>query len=386
MTEDQKYQGALYKEKTKKPNNQNPKADNKQEKDKNMRGHQAFVEEVEEKVYSVWDGYLGATDDEKSPVEPPPEAPTPPSAANEDQINVFDFLVATGQTPNASTMNLAEDQKTTVVESTSLVRYEPKDEDDDDLLDIDDDDERLISYGSGPVPSGKYQTPANKSERRKSKEGEHKKDKKRKRLHVDVPTDRVMTDAPPVLHSGLTGGLKSLMRPVLPPSPDYSGGDGADPSPASPLKKTKHSKHSKHGHSSNSLFGMLAGGTKTKTKKHKSHKKHSHHKEDRASKLIEYRPQSKDGSGNTDGEEGQMILFKPRADVFLSFVNKGPESERGCSVNKALKRFHREREASGSNMGKSKEEKELWRSLRLRRNERGEIVLFSEEFDLAAEL
>ena len=71
-----------------------------------------------------------------------------------------------------------------------------------------------------------------------------------------------------------------------------------------------------------------------------------------------------------------MVIFKPRADLFLSFVNKGPDSERGCSMNKALKRFHRERSASGTSLGKPVEEKELWRSLRLRKNERGEIVLF----------
>jgi hypothetical protein len=60
-----------------------------------------------------------------------------------------------------------------------------------------------------------------------------------------------------------------------------------------------------------------------------------------------------------------MVLFKPRAEHFLSFVNKGPESERGCSVNKALKRYHRERSDSGASLSKLMEEKELWRSLRM---------------------
>lgn len=72
-----------------------------------------------------------------------------------------------------------------------------------------------------------------------------------------------------------------------------------------------------------------------------------------------------------------MIVFKPRADAFLSFVTKGPESERGCRVNKALKRYQRERQASGSGLAKGKEEKELWKDLRLRQNDRGEIVLFT---------
>ena len=72
-----------------------------------------------------------------------------------------------------------------------------------------------------------------------------------------------------------------------------------------------------------------------------------------------------------------MVLFKPQAEQFLSFVTKGPDSERGYSMNKALKRFHRERSASGdSSLLKAEEEKELWRSLRLKKNDRGEIVLF----------
>jgi cell growth-regulating nucleolar protein len=60
----------------------------------------------------------------------------------------------------------------------------------------------------------------------------------------------------------------------------------------------------------------------------------------------------------------------------MSFVTKGPDSERGLSVNKALKRYHRERETRN---GEEKEEddKELFKSLRLRKNERGEIVIFA---------
>ncbi|OAQ84305.1 Zinc finger domain-containing protein, C2H2, LYAR-type [Purpureocillium lilacinum] len=381
ITEDQKYQGALYKEKNKKQKHHHDKpAEQKQiERPKNM-AQQPYVEDVgEDREYEPWNDSAGHTEDERSPAEPPPEAPTPPAAATEEHVNVFDFLVATGQTPNASNMNLPRDQMgPDVGDSTSLVRYEYNAEE---YLDptslMDADNEPLVQYGTGPVPSGAFVTPASKSERRKTKDSEVKKDKKRKRLHVEVPGDQVMTDAPPVLHSGLTGGLKTLMRPTLPPSPDYSGGDVADNSPASPLKKTKHSKHAKSTHVGNSLFDMITGGSKSKSHKKKStSKKKSHgHKERKEPKLIEFRPQSKDGK--SDNPDGQMVVFKPRADAFLSFVNKGPESERGCSVNKALKRYHRERQASGTGAGKSKEEKELWKDLRLRRNERGEIVLFS---------
>jgi cell growth-regulating nucleolar protein len=396
MTEDQKYQGALYKEKGKKGKNNKP-VDKPQPQlavdTKAMHHQQAYVEDVgEDRAYeSGWDAYEGHTDDEKSPAELLPEAPTPPSAAgmDDDHVNVFDFLVATGQTPNASKLNLPQAKE--VLEentNTSLVRYEYNAEE---YLEaatlMEDDDEPLVEYGAGPVPTALV-TPLPKAERKKVKvKDSDTKMKKRKRdLHLEIPGDHPMTDAPPVLHSGLTGGLSKLM-PVLPPSPDYSAGDNGEPSPASPLKKTK-SKHTKNGQITNSLFGMLSGTskmkTKTKTKKSSSSKSSkktsSRHKEDKQPKLIEYRPRSKDGK--TSSGEGQMIVYKPRADVFLSFVNKGPESERGCSMNKALRRFHRERQASGSDLPKVKEEKELFKSLRLRRNERGEIVLFSEDFDL----
>ena len=365
MTEDQKYQGALYKEKNKRVKTHNNPNQTRNEQSNTM-AQPAYVEEIDE----TWKEYQGQTDDERSPAEPPPEAPTPPAAADDDNVNVFDFLVATGQTPNASNLDLA--QLPEADESKSLVRYEQPEDDFDPAALME--EERLVSYGNGP-----YETPAAAKSERRRKDGETKGDKKRKRLHVEVPGDEVMTDAPPVLHSGLTGGLKGLMRPALPPSPDYSGGDGAEQSPASPLKKTKHSKHSRNGQVSNSLFGMIAGTSKTKekTKKRKSSKKSSSRHRERSPKLIEYRPRSKDGKDGKGTEGGEMVVYKPRADVFFSFVNKGPESERGCSMNKALKRFHRERQASGTDLSKAMEEKELWRSIRLRRNERGEIVLFS---------
>ncbi|KAM5351725.1 hypothetical protein ACJ41O_004448 [Fusarium nematophilum] len=412
---DQKYQGALYKDnKNKKQKHSHPNYEPTTPQqhqtqvqaqltqtttnfDAGTMAHHAYVEDYAEDQDFGWAEYEESSDDE-SPTGPPPEAPTPPSAAPEPHVDVFEFLVGTGETPNASNLNLATCQVLADAEpSTSLVRYEPKtedfaflDDDDEEESDDEDDDEPLVEYGAAPVPAAQVVTPAPKTERRKSRSSSEKKDKKRKRLHVDVPSDLIMTDAPPVLHSGLTGGLSRMMRPIFPPSPDYSGGDAPEVSPASPLKKTKHSKHSKHSkhaHAGNSLFGMM-GNTKTKTKsktktktksskskKSSSSKKHSHKDKEKNPQLIEYRPQSKDGKA--DPGEGQMIIFKPRADVFLSFVDKGPESEKGLSMNKVLKRFHREREATGSELGKGKEEKELWRSLRLRQNERGEIVLFA---------
>lgn len=373
MTEDQKYQGALYKDKSKKNNNQNQSQNQPQNntnttahkhdsnpqpaKKTKMMAHQSYVQDVpEDAAFSPWAEYQGQTEDERSPIDAMPEAPTPPPAVHED-LNVFQYLISTGQTPNTSNTDLAKELPADG-ESTTLVRYEHAT--DKYLVG----DEPLVQYGSGPIPTDAYVTPGPKTERRRSRDGD-KKDKKRKRLHVEVAGDEEMTDAPPVLHSGLTGGLKSLMR--FPPSPDYSG-DGADATPASPLKKSKHTKTAK-----NSILDMITGGSK-KSKKSKDKKKSRRHREDRSKspKMLEF---SKDAVKGDN--EGQMILFKPRADVFLGFVNKGPESDRGCSMNKALKRYHRERKTSGANVSKIKDEKELWRSLRLRRNDRGEIVVFA---------
>ncbi|KAF7514162.1 hypothetical protein GJ744_004487 [Endocarpon pusillum] len=89
-------------------------------------------------------------------------------------------------------------------------------------------------------------------------------------------------------------------------------------------------------------------------------------------------------SGAGAGGGAEMVVFgeeqrlKLRAESFLSYVTKGPGSERGCSINKALKRWHRDGAGTGAEFTGSKEDeqKELWRGLRLRRNERGEVVVF----------
>lgn len=338
------------------------------------------------------DSWHSADDGDHHVHNPPPKAPTPPSALEAIQaqgnVNVFDFLVA-NPTPTASHVSLPATAPAQPNEETQLVRFNPEENN---VAETPGDPGAMVEYGTGPVPA-KFETPLPKAARKKAKDGDKdsKKDKKRKRLHIE--TDHIMTDAPPVLHTGLTGGLNRLMsRPtVFPPSPDYSGGDAAE-TPASPLKKTK-SKHSKSNSRPSESFGnlmaMIASGSSPKPKS--SPKKHVKSKSSSATakkkkkqssksleapkepKLLEFKPVSKDGKD----EGGAMVVYKPPAEHFLSFVTKGPESARGCSINKALKRYHRERSASGSSVGKLLEEKELWKSLRMRRNDRGEIVLFT---------
>ncbi|KAI0482726.1 hypothetical protein GGR56DRAFT_621308 [Xylariaceae sp. FL0804] len=398
ITEDQKYQGALYKPKRQKPN-KTATATHPQTK----MAHNAYVEDVTEEYEAYRDYEIHDSDDDGgSAADLPPEAPTPPPAVDAN-VNVFDFLV--NATPTASNLDLQlQDQP---APSRQLVRF---DHDVNDYIDptgymVDDGD--MGQYAAGPYYTGyaEYETPAPKAHRKKAKDGEReaKKDKKRKRLHVETSPqalglqhgDEVMTDAPPVLHSGLTGGLKSMMRPSqFPPSPDYSGGDAGDHSPGSPIKKTKHAKPIKPAKATrtdslgSNLKALMSGSSKSKVSKKRKHtsdrkeKKRRHTErsgsKSKPQKLIEYRAKSGD---EKEGESGALVVYRPRSDLFLSFINKGPDSERGCSMNKALKRFHRERTSSGDGLGKVTEEKELWRSLRMRRNDRGEIVLFSIEED-----
>ncbi|KXJ95913.1 hypothetical protein Micbo1qcDRAFT_29771 [Microdochium bolleyi] len=419
MTEDQKYQGALYKGKKQKPQTLVAEVVEAPEPipGQPTMAHHAYVEDYAEEYEAYADYQVNESEVDAGF---PPEAPTPPSALpNDDPVNVFDFMQAA--TPNTSNFNLPVPGAFPTPGGRQLVRFNNDVETYIDPEGYMVDDEGA-QYGSAPIPS--YETPMPKASRRKTKDGEVKKDKKRKRLHIETSppamamADEVMTDAPPVLHSGLTGGLNRLMRPPqFPPSPDYSGADGDNnsPGPASPLRKPKDAKPSKTSRAESfgsGLKALIAGSSKPKTskkrktkhlsdkkerkerkerkdkkekkerkehKEHKEHKKHRRHSsgadDEKKPKLIEYRPQSSDGA--KEGEDGAMILYKPRSDLFLSFCTKGPESERGCSVNKALKRFHRERDSSADSLGKFIEEKELWRSLRMRKNDRGEIVLFS---------
>ncbi|KAJ2985449.1 hypothetical protein NUW58_g5523 [Xylaria curta] len=389
MTEDQKYQGALYKPKRQKPNQTEIPAN------QGTMAHRAYVEDAPEEYedyqqYQVDESVVEGASYSYNTM--PPTAHMPTSAVVDDaNVNVFDYLL--DATPNISKVNFQPQQTPTGYGGgRQLIRF------DQDASNYVDESGYMVDDGAMGQYSTAYETPAPKSHKKKTKDAERelKKDKKRKRLHIETSpaalelrNDEVMTDAPPVLHSGLTGGLNRMMRPSqFPPSPDYSGGDAGETSPASSIKKKKQPKPSKPRRTDSfgsNLKALVAGSSKSKVSKKRRHsserkekkrRTHRHSSPEKPTKLIEYRAKSGDEKGD---ESGALVVYRPRSDLFLSLCNKGPESERGCSVNKALKRYHRERTASGTSLSKIMEEKELWRSLRMRRNERGEIVLFSLE-------
>ncbi len=421
ISEAQKYQGALYR--APQPKNSGNRKSVTIDSSA-LVSRKAYVEDAPDPDY----GSITI-------VDPPPPAPSPPPAvqASSDAVNVFDFLV-TEQTPNASRVSLGGSK-----EQMKMVEHAPSVfEAGDQLARIsnghhdemnnyaDEFVENGYSYGAEPVSLNhdddddddrrSYLTPAPKRDResrtRKAKDGEGRDrpstDKKRKRHHVedldltaarpsslDSRDDEIMEDAPPELHSGLTGGLTRLLsNSEFPPSPDYSGGDGFEASPLSPLKRSRtgleiHKVKVRPGRTSSALVRTrkISNSTRTsdESRPRKHHRKHRTHHDvhvdqphstttSRKLKAIQYHPDA-----NTDeSHHQQLTLYRSRAEHFLSFVQKGPESEHGCSVNKALKRYHRERGELGLSMGtgKAEEEKELWKGLRLRRNERGEIVVF----------
>lgn len=400
ISEAQKYQGKLYKEKK-------PKGQQQSSNSQALVPRNATVEDAP-------DAESGAV----AIVDAPPKAPSPPPA-----LNVFDFLVAE-ETPNASKVALAPVDDSRMIEDGQDYSHNMPGA----FNDADDHEyqESGFAYGTAPVKPSmeRYDTwtakpgqedpytPAPKRERGgKDKEQStgKKSDKKRKRQTLDEldlsaakaqqEQDATMTDAPPMLHTGLTGGLnKMLTHPEFPPSPDYSG-DAGDNSPSSPIKRKKHSKAEKErGRDRESTSRKVSDSTEQsrKSKREKDSERErrrprelvrvrrrrtsssSPERERRKSKplkAIEYHPE-----GKPSGDDNALVLHKqPRADLFLSYVNKGPDSERGLSLNKALKRYHRDRhERWDHGLSRQEEEKELWKSIRLRRNDRGEIVLFTE--------
>ncbi|KAL8855878.1 MAG: hypothetical protein Q9178_007498 [Gyalolechia marmorata] len=441
VSEAQKYQGALYKEKPSKQLKKTVKIN----PTSSIVPRKAYVE----------DALDADTENAITIVQAPPEAPTPPpavSAKNIQPVNVFDFLVNEA-TPNASKVSLggSHAQMEMKPHAPPLFEANPQSSSDSGTdHEYDSAYERHgYTYGTDPVPSTaalkqiEYQTPAPKlrSLNNASREshiyeldGAERKstDKKRKRTPVEeldltaarAPSrsqsnDAMILDAPtPLLtHSGLTGGLNRLLSTKssigngnLPPSPEYSTSNSQqqNPSPPSPITRKKRVITTFDGErvrkTQSGALVRVRKGTSSRRASDESNRPRKHHRllttetgdgghhRDRASssrprersvvKTIEYHPPTTSTSSShahhhnenqsSAQQQHQMVVYRTRAELFLSFVNKGPESENGCSINKALKRYHRER---GTGLAKQDEEKELWKSLRVRRNERGEVVI-----------
>lgn len=145
----------------------------------------------------------------------------------------------------------------------------------------------------------------------------------------------------------------------------------------------------------------MSGERESRKSKRKGGAKEDFDRPSRRLKQIEYhRDADRSRSRSPRRDNGrQMIVYREptvpnelqceMAAHFLSLVTKGPESSRGLSINKMLKRFHRDftdeyDDDRGRSQGRSRadrerrseDEKDLWRTLRLKRNDRGEVVVF----------
>ncbi|KAL2823760.1 hypothetical protein BDW59DRAFT_91765 [Aspergillus cavernicola] len=477
MSEAQKYQGALYKEKPiKNPrkgnnNTRNDNPINSKQSSKPNTGHRApYVEDAPDSQVNL------------VPAAPSPPSPTETKSAatqKSTQVNVFDFMVDE-KTPNSSKVSVAQPKEQMQMKSHAPPVFEPtrprahaETEADDENKDYDSAyEENGFTYGSGPIDSPVYpnknaavsmefMTPAPK--KKKDRRGERRQspptlstttsDKKRKRRiddHDLEDTDTPMLEAPssvtnhpgtPMLnHSGLTGGLDRMLR-----SPSLDDEEGSDvprrryQDPSSPLKRTRRDEKEGHGDAGlgisiknraerlvssmfagSSVSGSSAAGNDIDVRKSRKAQKvrnpsngkavsadplktqrktSAQTNEDRPSRRVKqidypersYSPRNKDG--------GEMVVYRQEnhpdevqrqmAAQFMSLVTKGPDSSRGFSMNKVLKRFHRDFSDEfdgdrGRDQGRSRadreqrieDEKDLWRTLRLKQNERGEIVLF----------
>ncbi|KAL8832467.1 MAG: hypothetical protein Q9170_004878, partial [Blastenia crenularia] len=364
ISEAQKYQGALYKEKP-------PKAAKKSVKistPSSLVPRKAFVEDASDLDLN----------NALTIVEPPPEAPTPPpavSSKNTKPVNVFDFLVAE-DTPNASKISLGGTRAQMEMKPHAPPLFDANRQSGEESSDSGTDhrydsayEREGYTYGTEPVPSTtnreqiEYKTPLPKTSTQQTHYHElptstHRTstDKKRKRHPVEdldltasrpQELDSLMLDAPtPLLHSGLTGGLNRLLsRPStttnkFPPSPEYStSSQQLDPSPPSPVKRTKRVITTLDGEkvrktSSGALVRIRKVPTsrrasvESSTRPRKQHRptssthtnRESSSRPTRSMKTIEYQPQYKNK---------EIILYRSRAELFLSYINKGPESETG---------------------------------------------------------
>ena len=423
MTEAQKYEGALYKEKPTK-NQRKGKNEPKQNAKPNGNNHHRapYVEEVPD------------VDDPK-PAMHAPAAPTPskdqksstttntPNQGNDGNLNVFDFLVPENNA-NASKVSLAEPKGQMRMVDHARSVFEPS---------------------TGPNVSTEFMTPAPKKKKDRSRKEQGQgsaaiSEKKRKRRTEDVDMDDAdpvqgedtpMMDAPssvynnpgtPMVHSGITGGIDRMLR-----SPSVEGEEqhAEHPrrryqEPVSPIKRSRRNDKDAHNHEGgtmksraerfvSSMFGgsvvsASSGDTQPKalvrTRRRSSSdaenrsKKSSKARSTSSSQVVSSDPNKtkRKSSAHTDGDRPsrrqKQIEYRdgPRAgddarDMaghIMSLVTKGPESSRGFSVNKILKRFHNSADYDNGldREQRMEDEKELWRTLRLKRNERGEVVVF----------
>lgn len=253
-----------------------------------------------------------------------------------------------------------------------------------------------------------HQTPAPKNSlnlekridlyRDKSDAGDVLNGTKRKRLHLESrspvsPSQTATKDNSKtvVIHSQLTGDITRLMRrpSTFPSGTNLPSRDSVGTSPISPISsipptKTKGTKKRKETFSIGTGVKafITAKPLPAKLPSRSSSKSSSKSSNKPKALLLEEHPKMKRRSiteATSDKDDESLVVYQPRskqAQILYGLIEKGLESPQGVSMSKALKKFNRERELLGLGTGKTPNEKELLKDLRVRRNERGELVLF----------
>ena len=488
MTEDQKYQGALYRDKPSKGG---------------KRKSVSIVEPENEKALVPRPAYV---EDAVDADEIPPHVPTPPPAVRDssNRDSVFDYMVDDDPAGTAQ-ISFAKDKEEMYMKQTApsiFSNSRPSSRDGEEHQRSKEYEENGYTWGTEPVkPRGlldmnssslslEFMTPAAKEARlklsKKERPQSHSRtisgsEKKRKRpTEVEVHElegDTLMADAtkpdtPAVIHSGLTGSLNRMMSQDeaygfrRSPNPEDRRGavivkerstrrSHKPEDPTSPLKRTRTTKEDSNGLGISikgravkalSMVGgaLLAGqgasemsksrtrrrasssdhgqsltriqnGEKQERKKHKvqrhsgtasanirheprSRRRYSDESRSpsqqgestsRKLKAIEYRrhddsasdsdSETARGSRRSKGTNADMVVFgaeEKAKRACLSFLANAPglESDKGYSIHKMLKRWHKHNDVRSSS-SKIDEEQDLWRSLRIKRNEKGEFVL-----------
>ncbi|KAL6250262.1 hypothetical protein RBB50_002563 [Rhinocladiella similis] len=478
ISEDQKYQGALYREKP-----------SKAAKRKSV----SIVEPGNTKALVPRAAYVEDAPD----VQTPPHVPTPPPAVPDwNRDSVFDYMVddSTAGTPQISFAKDKGEMSMKISAPSIFTNSRPSSQNgyrDEEGLHNQEYEEQGYTWGAEPVkPRGaldmngsalslEFMTPAakqTKSRLDKNRPRAHSRtessEKKRKRAtdeqHHDsdrdtLAVDTSRTDTPGIVHSGLTGGLSRMITEDEYPfdrEPDtvdrrsvvekdrHSRRTHKPEDPTSPLKRTRHTKEDPNGlgisikgravkalsmvggallpgsqfegqqantrvrrRASSSDHGQslsrVREGEKRERKKHKVHRhngtasaniRHEHRSRRRGNsddssqnegttrklKAIEYRKHDDSASDSDDGGRRRgvdkaMVVFGEEQRMRHSCQNflanaPGLESDKGYSIHKMLKRWHKQNDVrSGS--ARADEESELWRALRIKRNEKGEYVL-----------
>lgn len=340
-------------------------------------------------------------------VEVPPPAPSPPPSGD-PPVNVYDYLVKerySESSPSDSGSPAAHPPPTKVarrnpgyatVERLPPEARRPK-------PDIPDD---AVSYGQGPIKKSlrKYDSELDRfmqghktssampppdrtpgPPRLMQDESSRSSEKKRKRDQNDEldtidqrSSTRGGSDGGRVLHSGLTGGLGKML------GRDES--HQVEPSPLGPKKRSKYvgeegsfsvpEDERPHNHRRGDATEVPRNVRESRQHHHQSHDlKALEGRNDL--KAIEY-------SRSESAVPKSRLSIESHSGYFLSLIDKDHSSKKGQSIWGTMKMFHEGLEQGleddvtvDADDRRQREEKRLFKGLRMKVNRQGEIVLFS---------